>query len=147
MSPWEGVALGLLFVVLGTLTLIDLRRHILPNRIVVPATVAAAAAAPLLPADGYLSALLGAVTAFGSFALIYYVRPGVIGGGDVKLAALIGFALGFPAALLALAVAPALMALIAIPMILARRWSLRQRVAYGPYMCVGTALLAIAAVA
>ncbi len=143
MSGMEAVAVAALIALLGALAIIDLRHHILPNRLVVPGTVLAAAAAPLLPADGYLSGLVGAAAAFLVFALIYYGRPGVIGGGDVKLSALIGFALGFPGALLALAVAPALMLAVAVPMIAARRWSLSQRVPYGPYMALGTAAMAV----
>ena len=59
MSAIEAIALAALIGVLVVLTAIDLRRHILPNRIVLPGTIAAAAAAPLLPADGYLSGLAG----------------------------------------------------------------------------------------
>lgn len=143
MSVGEIIAITALVAVLAVLTVIDFRRSILPNRIVLPGAVLAAAAAPLLPAGGYLSALVGALTAFALFAVIYFFRPGVIGGGDVKLAALIGFALGFPAALQALALAPALMLAVALPMLLLGRWSLRQRVPYGPYMAAGAATLAL----
>ena len=143
MSAIEAIALAALIVVLVVLTAIDLRRHILPNRIVLPGTIAAAVAAPLLPADSYLSGLVGGLAAFAVFALIYYARPGVIGGGDVKLSAMIGFALGFPGAFVALALAPALMLIVAMPMLLARRWTLSQRVAYGPYMAAGTAAIAL----
>jgi len=143
MSEFEVLALAVLVGLLAVLTVIDLRHQILPNRLVLRGTIAAAVAAPLLPADGYLSGLIGAVVAFTVFAAIYYGRPGVIGGGDVKLAALIGFALGFPGALIALALAPVLMLVVAAPMLAARRWSLSQRVAYGPYMAVGTATIAV----
>jgi prepilin signal peptidase PulO-like enzyme (type II secretory pathway) len=143
MPASEIIAVVGLVAVLGVLTIIDFRHSILPNRIVLPGTVVAAAAAPWLPADGYLSGLVGALTAFALFAVIYFFRPGVIGGGDVKLAALIGFALGFPAALQALMLAPALMLAVAVPMLLLRRWSLRQRVPYGPYMAAGATALAL----
>lgn len=143
MSPTEALALAVLIGILAVLTVIDLRSQILPNRIVLPSTMAAALAAPLLPADGYVSALIGAGTAFLVFAAIYYARPGVIGGGDVKLAAMIGFALGFPGALWALALAPALMLVVALPMLAARRWTFSQRVPYGPYMAAGTAAMAV----
>ena len=87
MSAGEWLALSSLIAVLAVLALIDWRTRRLPNRLVYPAAGLALAAAPWLPAGGYAAA--------------------AIGGGDVKLALLIGFAGGFPAALFALTVGPA----------------------------------------
>jgi leader peptidase (prepilin peptidase)/N-methyltransferase len=113
----------------ASLAIIDLRTRRLPNRLVYPGIVVALAAAPILPADGYLNGLIGGLVAFGTFAAIYFIAvPGVIGGGDVKLAPVIGAALGFPHALYALALGPMFIAVVAIPMILIDRWSLRSRV-------------------
>jgi prepilin signal peptidase PulO-like enzyme (type II secretory pathway) len=79
------------------------------------AEVIALADAPLLPADG-----------------------------DVKLAPVIGFALGLPGGLYALALGPLLVALMAIPILISSRWSLRSRVPCGPYLAVGAGVVAVA---
>ena len=145
MSLGEAIALGCLIAYLGALAVIDLRTRRLPNLLVYPGVVVALAAAPLLPADGYLNALAGGLAAFALFALIYFVAaPGVLGGGDVKLAPVLGAALGLPDALYALALGPLLVAVVAVPMIVAGRWTLRSRVPYGPYLAAGAIGVAIA---
>ncbi len=145
MDPAEAAALAVLLALLSALALIDFRRQILPNLLVYPGILAAAAAAPVLPADGYIISLLGGVIAFVAFALVYFFLPGVIGGGDVKLAALVGFAIGFPDAIFGLALGTVLGAGVAIFMLAIRRWSLKTRIAYGPYLCVGAGAVALAA--
>ena len=144
MSLAESVALGGFLAYLLALAIMDLRTRLLPNVLVYPGVVVALAAAPILPADGYVSALVGGFAAFIVFALIYFfAAPGVIGGGDVKLAPVIGAALGIPYGLYALALGPLFIAVIAIPMIATRRWSLRSRVPYGPYLALGAAVVAV----
>lgn len=145
MSLIESVALGCFLAYLAALAVIDLRTRLLPNLLVYPGIVVALAAAPILPADGYLSGVIGSLAAFVAFAAIYFLAaPGVIGGGDVKLAPVIGAALGIPYGLYALALGPLFIAVVAIPMIAARRWTLRSRVPYGPYLALGAAAVAVA---
>ena len=145
MSPVEAFALAVLLALFVALAIIDLRHQILPNVLVYPGAAAALAAAPLLPADGYVTSLIGGVGGFALFAALYFARPGVIGGGDVKLAALIGFAIGFPEVIVALALAPLLVLVVAIPMLVGRRWSLQTRFPYGPYLCAGAGTMALLA--
>ena len=145
MSLLESVALAVFLGYLAALAVGDLRTHLLPNALVYPGIVVALAAAPLLPADGYVNGLLGALIAFGVFAAIYFLAaPGVIGGGDVKLAPVIGAALGMSHGLFALALGPLFVAVVAIPMIATRRWTLRSRVPYGPYLALGAGVVAVA---
>lgn len=143
MSLAESVALACFLAYLVALAVMDLRTRVLPNVLVYPGVVVALAAAPILPADGYVSALVGGLAAFIVFALIYFLAPGVIGGGDVKLAPVIGAALGLPYGLYALALGPLFIAVIAIPMIATRRWSLRSRVPYGPYLALGAGVVSV----
>ena len=93
-----------LLLALVPIVIIDLRRRIIPDVIVLPATAAAWAAALIAgdrpwwapPATGALVAAALLVPAI--------VRPEGMGMGDVKLAALIGAALGLVAGLVALLV-------------------------------------------
>jgi prepilin signal peptidase PulO-like enzyme (type II secretory pathway) len=146
MSAAEAVALALLLTLLAALVWTDLRHTLLPNKLVYPGIAAAFAAAPILPVDGYLDALIGGGVLFVPFFLLYLVQPRAFAGGDVKLIALIGIALGWRTGLLALALASAFAWVIVVPMLLIGRWKLRgTRIPYGPYLCAGTAVTAILA--
>src|SRR3546814_3493909 len=61
--------------VLAILGWIDLRRRIIPNRIVVPAIVVALAYALVSPDQPFASAMGGAVLASTPFALLFLVLP------------------------------------------------------------------------
>lgn len=82
------------------LTLIDLDTHRLPNSIVLPSYVGAAAlllTACVLGADwiSLAHAGIGMVALFAFYFVLRLVSPRSMGGGDVKLAGLIGLLLGW----------------------------------------------------
>lgn len=143
MNTAEIAALVVLFALLGALAINDFRTARLPNRLMYPGIVAAAAAAPILPTGGYVNSLLGGFAGFAAFAVIYFARPGIIGGGDVKLAAMVGLALGFPHGLVALAAAPVLASVVAIPMLVTGHWTTATKIPYGPYICIVAAAVAV----
>jgi leader peptidase (prepilin peptidase)/N-methyltransferase len=60
-----------------------------------------------------------------------------VGGGDIKLAALIGFALGFPEVLWALLVGIGSGGLVALFLLWTRRGDRQTRIAYAPFLCLG----------
>ncbi|HSL63567.1 MAG TPA: prepilin peptidase [Gaiellaceae bacterium] len=78
--------------VLVAISAIDLEHRIVPNRIVVPATVAVLAAHTLV--DPSPEWMLGALGAFSFLLAAALVHPAGMGMGDVKLAALLGAMLG-----------------------------------------------------
>lgn len=87
----EAAFFGCVLVLLAAL---DFERHVLPNRIVLPAAVALAAVELAADPDTGWRRLLWGVGAFGvllGFALVY---PPGLGMGDVKLALLLGVGLG-----------------------------------------------------
>jgi leader peptidase (prepilin peptidase)/N-methyltransferase len=86
--------------VLVVLSFVDAEHKLLPNAIVLPSIAAGAAlflvAALLGPgARAYVHALEGAAIGFGFFLLLALIAPAGMGMGDVKLAALLGMALGY----------------------------------------------------
>lgn len=88
------------FWVLVVLTVIDLEHKLLPNRIVYPTFVAGwvgliAAALTEGDATDLRSAAIGAVVFGGFFFVIAFIYPAGMGGGDVKLAFVLGSFLGF----------------------------------------------------
>jgi len=145
-------ALGLVVVALLyfaavsiVLTLIDLDTHRLPNSIVLPSYVVAGA---LLTTAALLSndwlALLRAVIGMAALYVFYFtlrlVRPSGMGGGDVKLAGVIGLYLGWIGwGALAVGAFAAFVfgGLFGVVLMLARRAGRKTAIPFGPWMIAG----------
>lgn len=141
------VALLVPFALVGVaLAAIDIRWRVIPNRIVVPAVIAAVALAAITGfADGdpgrVLGALAGAVALFIVYLVPALIAPASMGFGDVKLAALVGAVLGslglqaWIAGALAGFIIGALVGLVALA---TGRATLRSRVPFAPAMLAGS---------
>ncbi len=99
---WEWSLLFLLPLVpvLTALALIDWRTHLLPTRLVWPTTLGTAALvgiAWLVTGDNQDLARSGGgfVIAYGTFFVLWFVYPKGLGYGDVRLAGVLGLALGY----------------------------------------------------
>lgn len=130
------------------LLIIDIRTHRLPNRIVLP-TLAAVSLLAVLDAvltgesAALVRALWGLLILGGFYAILRVVSRAGMGGGDVKLAALIGSVLGWhgwTALAVGAASAFVLAALYALVLIAMRRANGSTRIAFGPWMIVGAVL-------
>jgi leader peptidase (prepilin peptidase)/N-methyltransferase len=121
--------------VLVAVTVTDIERRIIPNRIVLPA-LAAALVVQTLREPG-LEWLLAALAAGGFFLVLALVNPVGLGMGDVKLAAFLGAWLGRDV-LFALVVGSLLGAAIGL-LVLGRRGSEGRRATlpYGPALAAG----------
>jgi prepilin peptidase CpaA len=92
---------AILFAALLLAAWTDLRRRVIPNWITYPALAACLAIAFVQGgSDGLINSLLGAVICGGLLLLAWLA--GALGGGDVKLAALIGATFGWADGLYAL---------------------------------------------
>lgn len=134
---WDALALAVLGVVLIPVVVIDLRHHLIPDLLVLPATAVALVAAVLADPARWWVPVLGAAGAAGFLLLLWIVHPGGMGLGDVKLAALIGAVLGvlaIPALFLAFAAGAALGVVL-----LARLGARARKVAvpFGPFLAAG----------
>ena len=133
------------------LTAVDLRTHRLPNAIVLPlypTLLTLFALSAVATGDG--SPLLTALCAGAALFLLYAVlraAGGGVGGGDVKLAGVVGVAMGhagWSTALVGTAAAFVLGGVVALCLIATRRATRTTRIAFGPYL-LGGAWLALAA--
>jgi len=89
------LVLGLLLVtVLVPVTLIDLDLRLIPNKITLPAAVAAIVAGALIDVGHLPEQLIAGAGAGAFFLAAALARPGGMGMGDVKLAAVLGLCLG-----------------------------------------------------
>jgi len=87
-----------------------------------------------------LSGLFAAVLASAFFlSLVLITRGKGMGGGDVKLAFLMGLVLGWPNILFALFLAFAIGAIYGIILIALRKKTFRSEVPFGPFLAMGTA--------
>jgi leader peptidase (prepilin peptidase)/N-methyltransferase len=116
---------------------VDLEQGIIPNRVIYPAAGVAVLLSLFLPEVGLLRALIGGILAFGLILGIYLAARGGMGGGDVKLAGLIGLAAGFPAVIPSLLLACLGGGVIASILLASRRKRLRDTVPFGPFLAVG----------
>jgi leader peptidase (prepilin peptidase) / N-methyltransferase len=142
-----------LLAMLGVaLALIDVAVQRLPDRLTVPAypaLVALLAVAAIAEQDGWAlaRALLGGLVMGGSYLLLAMLGAGQMGGGDVKLAGLVGIAmgwLGWQTLIVGACFGFVLAAVVGVAMLATRRATLRTSISFGPYL-LGGALVAILA--
>ncbi|MFK4298164.1 leader peptidase (prepilin peptidase)/N-methyltransferase [Arthrobacter sp. GAS37] len=155
--PGAGHVLGFLVYAAAAglglvLALVDARTKRLPNRLLLPAYPATAAALLLCTAmtgewDRALWALLGCTGMWMAFYLYGMIGPrGHLGYGDVKLAGWLGMLLGYAAPgtpeifLRAILVAFVSAALAGIILILIRRLTIKDSIAFGPFLILGAAV-------
>ena len=151
-STADGVALALVLVALLyfaaisiVLTLIDLDTRRLPNSIVLPSYLVAGAlltSAALLGGEwsALLRAGIGAAVMYAFYFVLRLARPGGMGGGDVKLAGVVGLYLGWVGwgALAVGAFAAFLFGgLFGIALLLIRRAGRKTAIPFGPWMILG----------
>jgi leader peptidase (prepilin peptidase)/N-methyltransferase len=144
------LALGFLGVLGVALAAIDLRIQRLPDRLTLPAypvLIALLGVAALAGHDlGALArALLGGLAMAAGYLLLGLARPGQLGGGDVKLAGLVGLVLGWlgwRTVLYGAALGFVLAAVAGLALLAVRRVTLRSAISFGPFL-LGGALLAI----
>jgi leader peptidase (prepilin peptidase)/N-methyltransferase len=125
--------------VLIAIAWIDIEEHRVPNKIVVPAGLLVLAARILTAPNHTVAWVVAAFASFGCFFLLALLWPGALGMGDVKLAFLIGAALG--SAVLDGFFAASLAAAAAALVVIAREGAHRRRsIPFAPFLALGTML-------
>jgi leader peptidase (prepilin peptidase)/N-methyltransferase len=122
---------------------IDLEHSLILNKVVYPGMVAALLLA-LYPWPWFSESIgmrvayaaLGGAVGFVIFLLIALVSRGGMGWGDVKLAALIGLATGFPLVFLAIIMAAILGGIVAVALLIAKKRNRRQTIPFGPFLAI-----------
>jgi leader peptidase (prepilin peptidase) / N-methyltransferase len=144
------------FCVLGALGIalaaIDLQVQRLPDRLTLPAYPALLAllgVAALVDHEAWplARAILGGIALGGVYLLLALIRPGGIGGGDIKLAGLAGLALGWlswRAVLGGAALGFVLAAVTGLALLAARRVTMRSHMSFGPFLIAGVLLVMLA---
>ncbi|TYO99954.1 type 4 prepilin peptidase 1 [Geothermobacter ehrlichii] len=127
---------------LVVITFIDLDHQIIPDVISLPGIVAGFAASFLLPWLSWVDSLLGVLAGGGSLLLVagvYRLLTGKegMGGGDVKLLAMIGAFLGWQAVLPVILFSSFAGSAVGIPLMLAQKADGKLALPFGPFLSLG----------
>jgi len=125
---------------------IDLEHHLLPNVITLPGIVVGFAFS-LVTGPGYLSSLIGILVGGGLLFLVaevyYRVRHEEgLGMGDVKMLAMVGAFLGWPATLMTLMMGSVAGSVVGVAVIALRRGDMKYALPFGTFLAMGAALAA-----
>jgi leader peptidase (prepilin peptidase)/N-methyltransferase len=94
----------------------------------------------IIPLEPWWDSLLGATIGFSLLLIISIISKGGMGGGDIKLYAVIGFAVGTKLMLLSFFIATLIGAIFGIIGILLRLLERKKPVPFGPFIAIGTLL-------
>ncbi len=125
------------------ITIMDYKYRIVLNILTYPGLVVALVLNIVLLRQPVLNIVLGMIFAFGVFYLTAMIRPGGLGGGDVKLATLIGAAFGFPQVLGVLIVSAAASAIAIIVLLVVRHHTPKDSIPYAPFLCLGAVVILV----
>lgn len=137
---WELAIAAFYCCLFVALAVTDLEHSILPNRIVYPGMVVAlllAIVAQMVPAVttlGIKSAAIGGGIGFGFLLIVALISRGGMGGGDVKLAGLIGLVTGFPLIFVALFLGIVGGGLVAGMLLLLKLKGRKDTIPFGPFL-------------
>ena len=110
-----------LLIALAVIIVLDFRTKVIPDIVTLPGIVCALAVTPFVQSPSVGQALLGLVVGGGIVFLIAVISRGAIGGGDIKLMAMLGAALGWERTLAVLAFSQVAASLVALGLLIARR--------------------------
>lgn len=143
----QGLVYALLATVLLIVSCIDIAHTIIPDSITLPGIVIGLCVSSWLTPVGWYPAFLGALLGSGFFLLLAVLsvvllqREGM-GGGDIKLIAMLGAFLGGRAVLVTIFLAAVCGAVIGVSLMLFRGQRRHEALPFGPFLALG-ALLAM----
>ncbi len=136
----SGERFSVLFVLpfltlLVLISLIDLRRYIIPDPLVL--ALSGLGVARMVLEGSYRFSLPGALVLFGVFLLLHLLFPQGMGFGDVKFAGSIGLFLGLRLGLLAAFLAFLSGGAVGVLLILLHKKTLKDPLPFGPFLSLG----------
>jgi leader peptidase (prepilin peptidase) / N-methyltransferase len=129
-----------LISLLVIITVSDLAYTLIPDKILLFFTAVFFIERFLIPLEPWWDSLIGAAIGFSLLLIISIISKGGMGGGDIKLYAVIGFALGTKLMLLSFFIATLIGAIFGIIGIALRLLERKKPVPFGPFIAIGTLL-------
>lgn len=122
---------------------VDLERGVIPDALTIPWMAVGVASGALAGAAAATSRVLGLVACGGTAFLIALASRGGMGGGDVKMMALVGSFLGPWGGLAAFVIASVAGALVGIVLVAMRARSRKDEIPFGPFIAAGAICVCI----
>lgn len=139
-DPREFVIAVVFLAALLAITMIDLRHQIIPDAITLPGVVVGLASSFVTQRISWVEAVVGVLLGSGLFVAVIVLSRGGMGGGDLKLGAMLGAFLGWQALLVALFVAVMLGGMSAVVLLVTRKLARKDAIPFGPFLAVGGAV-------
>jgi leader peptidase (prepilin peptidase)/N-methyltransferase len=146
VAAWQSTSTAQLLVAwlflaaLIAVSAIDLEHQLIPDRITLPGILLGFVTSFLGTRVSWLDSLLGVLVAGGLLFAVVVLSGGGMGGGDMKLGAMMGAFLGYKLALLALflaAIVGGIVALVLLSMRIRRR---KDAIPFGPFLAIAAAV-------
>jgi len=131
------VLYALFFSALLVITVIDLYHKIIPDMISLPGIGVGLLGSLLFLPPSFWDAMAGAALGWGLFYLIAIVSRGGMGGGDIKLIAMIGAFLGWEKMLLTIMLGALSGSIVGIGLMIFFRKGRKYAVPFGPFLSLG----------
>jgi leader peptidase (prepilin peptidase) / N-methyltransferase len=131
------VVAAVFLAALVAITFIDLRHQIIPDAITLPGIAAGLAASLITERISWVESVGGVLLGGGLFVAIILLSRGGMGGGDLKLGAMLGAFLGWKVLLVGLFVAVTLGGISAITLLASGRLARKDAIPFGPFLAVG----------
>lgn len=136
----EFVVAAALLAALIAITAIDLSHQIIPDVITLPGILAGVVASLATGRVPWQESLLGILVGGGIFLVIILASRGGMGGGDMKLGAMLGAFLGWKLGLLALLLGVLTGGLVALCLLILGRKGRKEAIPFGPFLALGGAV-------
>lgn len=141
LGPTTDFAIAVVLLpMLVAITAIDLVHQIIPDVLTIPGTLTGVVANLAAGRVSWLSALLGIALGGGLFFIIILSSGGGMGGGDMKLGAMLGAFLGWNVVLLSIFIAVILGGLAAVALLATGVRKRKDPIPFGPFLAAGGAV-------
>ena len=145
---WSSVVYALFCSALVVITFIDLDFQIIPDRITLPGIPLGIIAGSLLLPDpfmrvtllGYKAAIAGFLAGGGFFYLVAALSRGGMGGGDIKLMAMVGGLMGWKAVLLTTFLGSLSGSVVGIFLMVVKGRGRKSKIPFGPFLALGAVI-------
>lgn len=145
---WHTLVYFVLASALIVITFIDLDFQIIPDSITMPGIFIGLVAGSLLLPDpflrwtllGYKASFIGAAVGFGLFYAVAVLSRGGMGGGDIKMMAMVGALMGWKSVLLTTFIGSLLGSVWGISLMVFKGKGRKTKIPFGPYLAAGAVI-------
>lgn len=138
----EGLIYFVFISSLIVMTFIDIDHRIIPDVITLPGILIGLIASFALPTMGFKDAIIGMLVGGGSLwvvAWVYYLltRKDGMGGGDIKLLAMMGTIIGLKGVIFTIFISSAVGTLVGVTLMIIKGKNMKFAVPFGPFLSIG----------